>query len=64
MDKYLLSDNLKSKHKKQIKYLKNNNKKKYKLIDLFEKIVVPIKMRHYIKNKQEIKIKQEILKNK
>ena len=53
---FLMSDTLKNKHKQQRRNRKKYSMdcKKYKLVDFFKKVVIPIKMRHYYKRKKEL----------
>jgi len=58
---FIMSDYLKNIHKEQ----KSNRKKysldnkKYKLINYFQKVIIPIKMRHYYKHKKELDEKRK-----
>lgn len=56
---FLMSDPLKKKHKQQRRNRKkySMDSKKYKLVDFFKKVVIPIKMRHYYKHKKELEKK-------
>lgn len=58
---FMMSDYLKSIHKEQKinKKKYSLDKKKYKLINYFQKVVIPIKMRHYYKHKKELDEKKK-----